>query len=46
MDKLRKGTTEVVMLGGSVKIDMDPDGNAAMTGPARKVFAGRLSVDI
>jgi diaminopimelate epimerase len=46
MNKLRKGTTEVVMLGGSVKIDIDPDGNATMTGPAQKVFEGRLSVDI
>ena len=46
MKKLRPGSTEVTMLGGSVKVDVDPDGKAVMTGPAKRVFQGRLSIEI
>ena len=46
LGRLRQGTTQVIMLGGTVKVDVDPEGNAVMTGPAKKVFEGKLSIDI
>ncbi|HEY7589155.1 MAG TPA: diaminopimelate epimerase [Thermoplasmata archaeon] len=39
---VRPGTVSVAMPGGTLRIDVESDGRAFMTGPAQRVFEGRL----
>ena len=43
---LEPGLKTVTMLGGALAIDVDSIGMAVMTGPARVVFEGRLSIEV
>ncbi|HEX9907737.1 MAG TPA: diaminopimelate epimerase [Thermoplasmata archaeon] len=41
-----KGTVTVRTTGGTIRIDLDDSGRALMTGPAVKVFEGRVRVEV
>lgn len=40
------GPVKVTTLGGVITVDIDKDGNAQMTGPAKAVFKGELAIEI
>lgn len=46
LQKVEPGPVDVRTRGGMMKIDLEPDGRAFMTGPAVKVFEGRLDVEV
>ena len=43
---VRSGKVGVFTRGGRLKIELDDEGRARMTGPAEKVYEGRISVDV
>lgn len=43
---VQKGPVDVFTRGGRIRIELDPDGRATMTGPACPVFAGKLVVEV
>ena len=46
LKKVRPGPVNVRVRGGMMKIELGPDGRAVMTGPAVKVFEGRVEVEV
>lgn len=46
LGKVGAGPVTVLTKGGTMKIELGPDGRAFMTGPAVRVFEGRLEVEV
>jgi len=46
LNLVEPGPVKVTTLGGVITVDIDKDGNAQMTGPAKAVFKGELSIEI
>ncbi len=46
LDKIQPGPVHVKTLGGMLVIEIDENARAVMTGPAEKVFEGRLTVEV
>jgi diaminopimelate epimerase len=46
LGKVEPGPVDVRTRGGTMKIELGKDGRAFMTGPAAKVFEGRLEVEV
>lgn len=46
LGKVEPGPVDVRTKGGMMKIELGPDGRAVMTGPAVRVFEGRLEVEV
>jgi len=46
LDRVSGSSVNVRTRGGPMVIDLKPDGTAEMTGPAVKVFQGRLTIDL
>lgn len=42
---VRPGAVDVATKGGPIRIEVGPDGEAYMTGPARRVYEGRLAIE-
>ena len=43
---VESGKVEVFTRGGRLRIELDDEGHARMIGPARRVYEGRISVDV
>ncbi len=46
LEKVRPGPVNVRVRGGMMKIELGPGGKAVMTGPAVRVFEGRMEVEV
>jgi len=46
LNLVEPGPVKVTTLGGVITVDINKDGNAQMTGPAKAVFKGELSIEI
>ncbi len=46
LGRVEPGPVDVQTKGGMMRIELGPDGRAFMTGPAAKVFEGRLEVEV
>jgi diaminopimelate epimerase len=46
LGRVEPGPVDVRTKGGMMKIELGPDGRAVMTGPAVRVFEGRLEVEV